>query len=66
MDWLAYSIGEAAEMLGISPNSVRRLIERGDLRTARLGERRVVVPAAALRGLLAADDEARNEHPTAR
>lgn len=39
---LAYSIKEAAEMLSISPLTVKRLAYKGKLKTSKIGSRRVV------------------------
>lgn len=51
---LAYSIQEAAAMLGgISARSVQRLVARGELPTV-AGLRRVLIPAGALRAFVAA------------
>lgn len=54
---LAYSIPEAAELLSVSPQQLRRMAKRGDLRIVRIGERRTVVPADELHRLLAADSD---------
>jgi hypothetical protein len=52
-DRLAYTLQEAAECLGgISVRSVQRLVSRGALRTIPL-LRRVLIPADALRALVA-------------
>ncbi len=40
---LAYSLEEAAQQLSVSSQSVRRLIDRGELKARRVG-RRVIVP----------------------
>jgi excisionase family DNA binding protein len=42
-----YSIKEAAEALGVSHDTVSRLIERGDLPALRVSERIVRIPAPA-------------------
>lgn len=39
---LAYSIKEAAEMLSISPLTVKRLAYKGELKTSKIGSRRIV------------------------
>lgn len=44
---LAYSIQDSAKQLSVSPQSVRKLIERGELRTRRVGVR-VLIPRDAL------------------
>jgi excisionase family DNA binding protein len=49
MSKLAYNVPEAADMLGISPEQVRRLVRAGDLkavRSAKLEEK----PSGAKRG----------------
>lgn len=59
---LAYSINEAAELLSVSQQQLRRMAKRGELRVARIGEARLVVPADELMRLLAtADDDATAE-----
>jgi excisionase family DNA binding protein len=40
---LAYSLEEAAKQLSVSSQSVRRLIDRGELKARRVGTR-VIVP----------------------
>ncbi len=40
---LAYSVEDAAKQLSVSSQSVRRLIDRGELKARRVG-RRVIVP----------------------
>lgn len=45
---LVYSVPQAAEVLGVSDWLVRRMIARGELPSARLGFKRVVVPHRAL------------------
>ncbi len=40
---LAYSVEEAAQQLSVSSQSVRRLIDRGELKARRVGTR-VIVP----------------------
>ena len=39
---LAYSINEAAAMLSLSPLTVKRLAYKGELKTSKIGSRRVV------------------------
>jgi molybdopterin-binding protein len=48
-----YRIGEAAAMLGVSPDTVRRLIERGELRSRRTTGRQRSIAAIDLAALLA-------------
>ena len=48
---LAYSPAEAAERLGISERTLRKMVTRNELRVVRVG-RRVLVPATVLRELL--------------
>jgi excisionase family DNA binding protein len=48
---LSVSFAEAAKLLSVSPNTVRRHAKSGILKTVRLGRRRVV-PFDALRDLL--------------
>jgi excisionase family DNA binding protein len=44
---LAYSIQNSAKLLGVSPQNVRKLIARGQLRSCRAGVR-VLIPRDAL------------------
>lgn len=46
-DQLLYNIPDAAERLGVGRTSIYGLIDRGELRSVRIGRRRLV-PAAAL------------------
>jgi excisionase family DNA binding protein len=55
---LSVSFAEAAKLLSVSPNTVRRHAKDGRLRTIRLGRRRVV-PFDALRDLIRAREERR-------
>jgi len=50
-DALAFSPAEAAEALGVSERTLRKLITRGELRVVRVGKR-VLVPATVLREML--------------
>ena len=50
-DQLAFSPAEAAEALGVSERTLRKLITRGELRVVRVGKR-VLVPATVLREML--------------
>lgn len=52
MEKLAYSVQEVAAALDLHPNTVRKLIERGELPSVRLGHR-ILVPKAKLDALLA-------------
>lgn len=56
-DRLAYSVEEAAVLLGISRTSAYLACQRGELPSRLIGRRRVV-PIAALRAYLAAQDGA--------
>jgi excisionase family DNA binding protein len=49
---LAYSIQNSAKLLDVSPQSVRKLIERGELRPRRVGVR-VLIPRTELERFLA-------------
>jgi len=57
-----YRIGEAAAMLGVSPDTVRRMIERGELRSRRTAGRQRLIAAADLAALLASRS-GRDEQP---
>jgi molybdopterin-binding protein len=59
-----YRIGEAAAMLGVSPDTVRRMIERGELRSRRTAGRQRLIAAADLAALLASRS-GRDEQPPA-
>lgn len=50
----AYKINEAAEILGVKPITVRRLIQKGHLRCSRL-LRHLLIPAAELEKLFSAN-----------
>jgi molybdopterin-binding protein len=43
-----YTVGQAAELLGVSPDTVRRLADRGELKTARTPGGRRRLDGAAL------------------
>lgn len=43
-----YSVDEAAALLGVSRNTIRRMIARHELPIARLGKRLMRIPASAL------------------
>ena len=47
------SLEEAAEALNVSVKSVRRLLERGELRGVRIGDRRRLIEVAELRRYVA-------------
>jgi excisionase family DNA binding protein len=49
---LAYSVQEAADMLGINYFSVYRLIQRGKLRVCRAMNRKLLIPRTELLKLL--------------
>jgi excisionase family DNA binding protein len=51
MGRVVYTVPEVAEALGISDSLAYRLIERGDIPSLRLGERRIVVPKIAIERL---------------
>lgn len=53
---LAFSIAEAAESIACSPGHIRNLIERGELRSTKVGRRRIVRDED-LRALLARQTE---------
>jgi excisionase family DNA binding protein len=60
---LAYSVREAAEILGVSHKSVRELVWSGQLRHRRLSDRadgrgKIVIPASAIKEWLNADGAA--------
>jgi excisionase family DNA binding protein len=57
---LSVSFKEAAALLSVSPNTVRRHAKSGILRTVRLGRRRVV-PYDALKDLIRAREEGRGQ-----
>jgi excisionase family DNA binding protein len=56
-DVLAVNIPEAARRLGLSPRTVTSLVARGELKSRKIGRRRVI-PIRALEELL------RHDHPT--
>lgn len=45
---LVVSIAKAAELLDVSPQTVARMVERGELKKVRVSTRRVGVPYASL------------------
>lgn len=50
---LVYTVAETAEILKVSPGTVRNMIEQGQLYALRLHQRRIVIPRWALEDLLA-------------
>jgi excisionase family DNA binding protein len=48
----AYTVPQAAEMLGLSEVYLRVMLKRGDIRSVKAG-RRVLIPATAIREFLA-------------
>lgn len=48
---ISYRINEAASAVGVSPMTIRRLIQAGQLRTSRVG-RSVLIPATELERLV--------------
>jgi excisionase family DNA binding protein len=62
---LAYSIAECAEKLGISVCLCRELVRQKRIPALRLGERRLIVPKAALEKMLteaaAGQEQAKDE-----
>ena len=51
-DLRAYTVPQAAEMLGLSEVYLRVMLKRGDIRSVKAG-RRVLIPATAIREFLA-------------
>jgi excisionase family DNA binding protein len=54
---LTMTVQEASEVLGISRATAYMLASTGQIPTIRLGERRLVVPIAALMKMLATNEE---------
>lgn len=52
----AYSVDEAAEVLGVSGWLVREAVRRGELHGTRIGKR-IIIPAAAIDKFLALPDD---------
>ena len=52
----AYSVSEAAEVLGVSEWLVREAIRRGEIYCTRIGTR-IIIPAAAIDQFLTTPDE---------
>jgi excisionase family DNA binding protein len=69
---LAYSVQEAADLLGVNYFSVYRMIVRGKLKVSRAMSRKLLVPRTELLKLLKADYEtiinnsSRDHHPPQR
>jgi molybdopterin-binding protein len=65
-----YRIGEAAAMLGVSADTVRRMIDRGELRARRTTGRQRLIAAIDVAALLASrprrDDTASSHESSAR
>ena len=53
---IAFSVDEAAESLGVSANTVWKLIRDGTLRRVKVG-RRTLIPATSLEALVAPEPE---------
>lgn len=53
MEPIAVSVQRAAEMIDVSPFTIRKYVRLGKLRSVRVG-RRVLVPVEALQDLIAA------------
>ncbi len=51
----AYSVSEAADVLGVSQWLVREAIRRGEIRCTRIGKR-IIIPATAIDQFLALPD----------
>jgi excisionase family DNA binding protein len=49
---VTYSVDEAAKMLGISRNMAYQAVAAGKIPSIRIGERRILIPAAALDRML--------------
>lgn len=58
---LAYSIAECANVLGISVCLCRELVRQHKIPSLRLGERRIIVPKAALEKLLRGQEQPQTE-----
>ncbi len=52
----AYSVSEAAEVLGVSQWLVREAIRRGEISCTRIGKR-IIIPAATIDQFLAVPDD---------
>lgn len=62
---LTLTIDEAAEMLGVSRDTVYRAVRAGQIPTLKLGARRLVIPRAAFERMLeqAGEPQVRAERP---
>jgi len=58
-DKLVLSVKEAAEILGVHENTLRKRIADGSIPSRKLGNR-VLIPVSALRAWLEADDADKN------
>lgn len=61
---LTYTVGEAAQAIGVSRGLAYQLVRRGDLRTVHVG-RRVLVPRDAVRDFLGLGQEQVSASPRA-
>ena len=52
---LAFSKTEVAALFGISLPTVERMIQKGDLHTIRVGQRRILIPKIEIERLLQGD-----------
>ena len=52
MDKKVYEIKECMQMLGLSRNTITKLIKTGQLKAVRAGERRWLIPAVAIDQML--------------
>ena len=52
----AYSVSEAADVLGVSQWLVREAIRRGEIRCTRIGKR-IIIPATAIDQFLSLPDD---------
>ena len=59
-----YRIGEAAATLGVSADTVRRMIDRGELRARRTAGRQRVIAAVDVAALLASRSRRGEKEPT--
>ncbi len=56
---LAVSVDEMAGMLGISRNLAYSMVKSGEIPSTRLGERRILIPVAAVEALFNQDPPGR-------
>jgi len=49
----AISVREAAERLSVDPKTIRRLVQRGELRAVRVGSKTLRIPSSDIDALLA-------------